>query len=186
MKLANGVRSSQLVTLSKDIARELAIPHIRIIQNLPNANTVGIELPNTLRQSIYMRKLIIGLLANQDPGLHIALGVSADNRPIYTDLAKMPHCLVAGTTGSGKSVVLHAIITSLLAKMMPQELRLVLIDPKMLEMTAYRNIPHLLTPIVTDVDNANKTLVWLVQEMEQRYALMSKYMVRHFSIYNER
>ncbi|MFM2344251.1 MAG: putative cell division protein [Pseudomonadota bacterium] len=186
LQLPNGVRSSQLVSLSRDIARELAVAHVRIIQNVPGKNTVGLELPNNLRQNIYMRQLIMGLLAKQEDGLHIALGVKADSQPLYTDLSKMPHCLIAGTTGSGKSVVLHSIITSLLAKMLPQELRLVLIDPKMLEMTAYRNIPHLLTPIITDTPTSNKTLEWLVKEMENRYAKMSEYMVRHITIYNQK
>jgi len=186
LQLPTGIRSSQLISLSRDIARELSVPHVRILQNLPGKNTVGLELPNNLRQNIYMRELIMGLLANQTSSLNIALGVKADNQPMYADLARMPHCLIAGTSNSGKSVLLHSIITSLLAKMLPQELRLVLIDTKMIEMTSYRDIPHLLTPIITDTAKANKTLEWLVEEMDRRYEVMNKYMVRHISIYNQK
>jgi DNA segregation ATPase FtsK/SpoIIIE, S-DNA-T family len=186
LQLPNGVRSTQLSSLSRDIARELSVQHVRIIQNIPGKNTVGLELPNNLRQNIYMRQLIMGLLAKQEIGLHIALGVKTDNHPIYIDLSKLPHMLISGSHGSGKSVILHAIITSLLAKMLPQELRLVLIDSKMIEMTAYRNIPHLLTPIITDASVADLTFAWLVEEMDRRYKIMATYMLRHINIYNQK
>ncbi len=186
LQLPSGVRSAQISSLSRDIARELSVPHIRIVANLPNKSTIGLELPNNLRQNIYMRQLIMGILSQQEPGLFVALGVKSDNQPVYIDLCKMPHCLIAGSSGTGKSVLLHAVITSLLAKMLPQDLRLVLIDTKMIEMTAYKEIPHLLMPIITDTINANKSLEWLVQEMERRYNLMSKCMVRNINIYNQK
>ncbi len=186
LQLPNGVRSTQLSSLSRDIARELSVPHVRIIQNLPSKNTVGLELPNNLRQNIYMRQLIMGLLAKQDVGLHVVLGVKTDNQPMYLNISKLPHMLISGAHGSGKSVILHAIITSLLAKMLPQELRFVLIDSKMIEMTAYRNIPHLLTPIITDASIADNTFEWLVGEMDIRYKTMSNHMLRHIDIYNQK
>jgi DNA segregation ATPase FtsK/SpoIIIE, S-DNA-T family len=185
IKLPAGTKVNQLMNVQKDIARELGVIYLNIIPNIPQKTTVGFELSNQDRQLIRMRPLVLGMLA-YPALLPVCLGVAPNGQAIYGDLTKMLHILIAGTTGSGKSICVHSLICSLLAKMLPQDLRLVLIDPKMIELSAYRHIPHLLTPIITEVSQAQKILDWLTQEMDERYRQMSELMVRNIQAYNHK
>ncbi|MDC3180954.1 DNA translocase FtsK [Gammaproteobacteria bacterium] len=185
--LAAGTKVSRIVTLAKDIARSLSVPRVRVVDVIPGKSVIGLEFPNKHRQTVSLKELITtkSFTAAKSP-LTIALGKGISGEPVCADIVKMPHLLVAGTTGSGKSVFLNALLLSLLYKSSPEELRLILIDPKMLELSAYSDIPHLLSPVVTDMDDAAGALRWCVAEMERRYQLMAKLGVRNIAGYNDK
>jgi S-DNA-T family DNA segregation ATPase FtsK/SpoIIIE len=184
---AVGVKGSQVVNLAKDLARSLSLVSIRVVETIPGKNYMALELPNAKRQSIRLAE-ILGSQAYNDAASQLTLGMGKDivGAPVVADLAKMPHLLVAGTTGSGKSVGINAMILSLLYKAEARDVRLILIDPKMLEMSMYEGIPHLLAPVVTDMKQAGNALNWCVGEMERRYKLMSKLGVRNLAGYNKK
>ncbi len=182
---ATGVKGSQVVNLAKDLARSLSLVSIRVIETIPGKNLMALELPNAKRQTIKLSE-ILGSQVYHDAKSLLTMGLGKDiaGHPVVADLAKMPHCLVAGTTGSGKSVGINAMILSLLYKADARDVRLLLIDPKMLELSVYEGIPHLLCPVVTDMKQAAHGLNWCVGEMEKRYRLMSKVGVRNLAGYN--
>ncbi|HEX5806568.1 MAG TPA: DNA translocase FtsK 4TM domain-containing protein [Macromonas sp.] len=182
---ATGVKGSQVVNLAKDLARSLSLVSVRVIETIPGKNLMALELPNAKRQTIKLSE-ILGSQVYHDAKSMLTMGLGKDiaGHPIVADLAKMPHCLVAGTTGSGKSVGINAMILSLLYKADAKDVRLLLIDPKMLELSVYEGIPHLLCPVVTDMKQAAHGLNWCVGEMEKRYRLMSKVGVRNLAGYN--
>ena len=184
---ATGVKGSQVLNLSKDLARSLSLVSIRVVETIPGKTTMALELPNPKRQTIRLSE-ILGSTVYNDASSQLTMGLGKDivGNPVVADLAKMPHCLVAGTTGSGKSVGINAMILSLLYKAEARDVRLILIDPKMLEMSVYEGIPHLLCPVVTDMKLAANALNWGVGEMERRYKLMSKMGVRNLSGYNKK
>jgi len=184
---ATGVKGSQIVNLAKDLARSLSLVSIRVIETIPGKNFMALELPNAKRQSIRLSE-ILGSQVYHEAKSMLTMGLGKDivGNPVVADLAKMPHVLVAGTTGSGKSVGINAMILSLLYKAEARDVRLILIDPKMLEMSVYEGIPHLLAPVVTDMKQAANALNWCVGEMERRYKLMSKLGVRNLAGYNRR
>ncbi|WP_082532592.1 DNA translocase FtsK [Pelomonas sp. Root1237] len=184
---ATGVKGSQIVGLAKDLARSLSLVSIRVVETIPGKNYMALELPNARRQTIRLSE-ILGSQVYADASSQLTMGLGKDivGLPIVADLAKMPHCLVAGTTGSGKSVGINAMILSLLYKAEARDVRLILIDPKMLEMSVYEGIPHLLAPVVTDMKQASNALNWCVGEMERRYKLMSKMGVRNLAGYNKK
>jgi S-DNA-T family DNA segregation ATPase FtsK/SpoIIIE len=184
---ATGVKGSQVVNLAKDLARSLSLVSIRVVETIPGKTTMALELPNPKRQTIRLSE-ILGSAVYNDAASMLTMGLGKDivGNPMVADLAKMPHCLVAGTTGSGKSVGINAMILSLLYKAEARDVRLILIDPKMLEMSVYEGIPHLLCPVVTDMKQAANALNWGVGEMERRYKLMSKLGVRNLSGYNKK
>ncbi|MDP1955319.1 MAG: DNA translocase FtsK 4TM domain-containing protein [Polaromonas sp.] len=182
---ATGVKGAQIVNLAKDLARALSLVSIRVIETIPGKTFMALELPNAKRQSIKLSEILGSQVYNEAKSmLTIGLGKDISGAPVVADLAKMPHCLVAGTTGSGKSVGINAMILSLLYKADARDVRLLLIDPKMLEMSVYEGIPHLLAPVVTDMRQAAHGLNWCVAEMEKRYKLMSKMGVRNLAGYN--
>ena len=182
---ATGVKGSQIVGLAKDLARSLSLVSIRVVETIPGKNYMALELPNAKRQSIRLSE-ILGSQIYHDAKSMLTMGLGKDivGNPVVADLAKMPHVLVAGTTGSGKSVGINAMILSLLYKAEARDVRLLMIDPKMLEMSVYEGIPHLLAPVVTDMKQAAHGLNWCVAEMERRYKLMSKLGVRNLAGYN--
>ncbi len=184
---ATGVKGAQVVNLAKDLARSLSLVSIRVVETIPGKNYMALELPNARRQTIKLCE-VLGSQVYADAGslLTMALGKDIVGAPVVADLAKMPHCLVAGTTGSGKSVGINAMILSLLYKAEARDVRLIMIDPKMLEMSVYEGIPHLLCPVVTDMKQAANALNWCVGEMERRYKLMSKMGVRNLAGYNKK
>ncbi len=184
---ATGVKGSQVLNLSKDLARSLSLVSIRVVETIPGKTTMALELPNPKRQTIRLSE-ILGSSVYNDASSQLTMGLGKDivGNPVVADLAKMPHCLVAGTTGSGKSVGINAMILSLLYKAEARDVRLILIDPKMLEMSVYEGIPHLLCPVVTDMKLAANALTWGVAEMERRYKLMSKMGVRNLGGYNKK
>ncbi|HNW03082.1 MAG TPA: DNA translocase FtsK 4TM domain-containing protein [Burkholderiaceae bacterium] len=182
---ATGVKGSQIVGLAKDLARSLSLVSIRVVETIPGKNYMALELPNAKRQSIKLSEILGSQVYNEAKSmLTMGLGKDIVGNPIVADLAKMPHVLVAGTTGSGKSVGINAMILSLLYKAEARDVRLLMIDPKMLEMSVYEGIPHLLAPVVTDMRQAAHGLTWCVAEMERRYKLMSKMGVRNLGGYN--
>ena len=182
---ATGVKGSQVVNLAKDLARSLSLVSIRVIETIPGKNTMALELPNVRRQTIKLSEVLGSQIYHQSKSLlTMGLGKDIEGKPVVADLAKMPHVLVAGTTGSGKSVGINAMILSLLYKAEAKDVRLLMIDPKMLEMSVYEGIPHLLAPVVTDMKQAANGLNWCVAEMEKRYKLMSKLGVRNLAGYN--
>ena len=184
---ATGVKGSQIVGLARDLARSLSLVSIRVVEVIPGKNCMALELPNARRQTIRLSEILGSETYNQSASmLTMGLGKDIIGNPLVADLAKMPHCLVAGTTGSGKSVGINAMILSLLYKAEARDVRLILIDPKMLEMSVYEGIPHLLAPVVTDMKQAANALNWCVGEMERRYRLMSKLGVRNLSGYNKK
>lgn len=184
---ATGVKGSQIVGLARDLARSLSIISIRVVETIPGKTTMGLELPNPKRQIVRLTEILSSQLYNDSASsLTIALGKDIAGNPVVADLAKMPHLLIAGTTGSGKSVGINATLLSLLYKSDPQFVRMILIDPKMLEMSVYEGIPHLLAPVVTDMRQAGHALNWAVNEMERRYRLMSKLGVRNLAGYNHK
>jgi len=184
---AVGVKGAQVVGLAKDLARSLGLVSIRVVETIPGKTTMALELPNAKRQTIRLSE-VLGSQAYADSGSQLTLGLGKDivGVPVVADLQKMPHCLVAGTTGAGKSVGINAMILSLLYKAEARDVRLLLIDPKMLEMSVYEGIPHLLCPVVTDMKQAAYALNWGVGEMERRYKLMSRLGVRNVSSYNKK
>ena len=182
---ATGVKGSQIVGLARDLARSLSLTSIRVVETIPGKNYMALELPNQKRQIVRLTEIVGSKLYHDSASpLTIALGKDIAGKPVIADLAKMPHLLVAGTTGSGKSVGINATILSLLYKSDPADVRMILIDPKMLEMSVYEGIPHLLAPVVTDMRQAGHALNWAVNEMERRYKLMSKLGVRNLAGYN--
>jgi S-DNA-T family DNA segregation ATPase FtsK/SpoIIIE len=182
-----GVKGSQVVNLATDLARSLSLARVRVVETIPGKATMALELPNARRQTIRLAE-ILGSQAYHAAASMLTMGLGKDivGAPVVADLGKMPHCLVAGTTGSGKSVGINAMILSLLYKAEARDVRLILIDPKMLEMSVYEGIPHLLCPVVTDMKQAANALNWCVGEMERRYRLMSKLGVRQLSGYNRK
>ncbi|HEV7618446.1 MAG TPA: DNA translocase FtsK 4TM domain-containing protein [Burkholderiaceae bacterium] len=184
---ATGVKGSQIVGLARDLARALSLTSIRVVETIPGKNYMGLELPNPKRQIVRLTEILSSKVYNDGvSSLTIALGKDIAGHPMVADLARMPHLLVAGTTGSGKSVGINATILSLLYKSDPNQVRLILIDPKMLELSIYEGIPHLLAPVVTDMRQAGHALNWAVNEMERRYKLMSKLGVRNLTGYNQK
>ncbi len=184
---AVGVKGNQIINLVKDLARALSVASIRVVETIPGKTTMGLEIPNPKRQMVRLHEILSSQpYADMPSPLTIALGKDISGRPIVSDLAKMPHALVAGTTGSGKSVAINAVILSLLYKATPEQVRLILIDPKMLELSVYEGIPHLLTSVVTDMRDAANALNWCVAEMERRYKLMSSLGVRNLAGYNQK
>ena len=184
---AVGVKGSQIVTLMKDLARALSVVSIRVVETIPGKSCMGLELPNPRRQIVRLIELLSSAAYNDlSSPLSLAFGKDIAGKPVIADLGRMPHLLVAGTTGSGKSVALNAMILSLIYKAEPRQVRLILIDPKMLELSVYEGIPHLLAPVVTDVKLAANALNWGVGEMERRYRLMSTLGVRNLATYNGR
>jgi S-DNA-T family DNA segregation ATPase FtsK/SpoIIIE len=184
---AAGVKSAQIMNLAKDLARGLSIVSVRVVEVIPGKSTIGLEIPNTNRQMVFLSEILRSEVYEKSTHpLTLSLGKSISGRPIVANLAKMPHLLVAGTTGSGKSVALNAMILSLLYKAGPDEVRLVMIDPKMLELSIYADIPHLLAPVVTDMKEAANALRWCVAEMERRYRLMSAEGVRNLAGFNKK
>jgi DNA segregation ATPase FtsK/SpoIIIE, S-DNA-T family len=182
---AVGVKGAQIVNLIKDIARALSVVSIRVVETIPGKSCMGLELPNPRRQVVKLVEILASTTYNDTPGvLTLALGKDIAGKPVVVDLARMPHLLVAGTTGSGKSVAVNAMILSLLYKAEPKQVRLILIDPKMLELSMYEGIPHLLAPVVTNMKLAPNALSWCVGEMERRYKLMSMLGVRNLAGYN--
>jgi len=184
---AVGVKGSQIVNLQTDLSRALGLVKVRVVETIPGKTCMGIELPNPNRQSVYLSEILGSRVYNDSHSLlTLSLGKDIAGLPIVADLAKMPHCLVAGTTGSGKSVGINSMILSLLYKAKADEVRLIMIDPKMLEMSVYEGIPHLLCPVVTDMKQAYNALNWAVNEMERRYKLMSKFGVRNLAGFNKK
>lgn len=184
---APGIKSAQIMNLAKDLARGLSLESVRVVEVIPGKSTIGLEIPNTNRQMVFLSEILSSeVFDKSNAPLTLALGKSISGRPIVANLAKMPHLLVAGTTGSGKSVALNAMILSLLYKTGPEEVRLVMIDPKMLELSIYADIPHLLAPVVTDMKEAANALRWCVAEMERRYRLMSAEGVRNLTGFNKK
>jgi S-DNA-T family DNA segregation ATPase FtsK/SpoIIIE len=184
---ATGVKGSQIVNLAKDLARALSLVSIRVVETIPGKNLMGLELPNARRQTVKLSEILGSQVYNENHSL-VTLGLGKDiaGKPMVVDLARMPHLLVAGTTGSGKSVGINAMILSILYKADPSQVRLILVDPKMLELSVYEGIPHLLAPVVTDMREAGHALNWCVHEMDRRYKLMSKLGVRSLAGYNQK
>ncbi len=184
---ATGVKGAQIVNLAKDLARSLSLVSIRVVETIPGKTTMALELPNAKRQTIRLSE-ILGSQVYNDAGSMLTMGLGKDivGNAVVADLGKMPHCLVAGTTGSGKSVGINAMILSLLYKAEARDVRLILIDPKMLELSVYEGIPHLLAPVVTDMKQAGNALTWCVGEMERRYKLLSTMRVRNLAGYNKK
>jgi S-DNA-T family DNA segregation ATPase FtsK/SpoIIIE len=183
---AAGVKVSRISTLSKDLARALSVTSVRIVEIIPGKSVVGLEIPNREREMVNLRDLLVSAPFEKSKSmLTLAMGKDISGTPMVADLAKMPHALVAGTTGSGKSVAINTMILSLLYKATPDQVRLIMIDPKMLELSVYEGIPHLLTPVVTDMKEASNALRWAVGEMERRYKLMSKMGVRNLAGFNQ-
>ena len=184
---ATGVKGSQIVNLMKDLARALSVVSIRVVETIPGKTYMALELPNPKRQVVKLSEILSSqAYADMNSPLTMAMGKDISGKPVVADLGKMPHVLVAGTTGSGKSVAINAMILSLLYKAAPQQVRLLLVDPKMLELSVYEGIPHLLAPVITDMRQAASGLNWCVQEMEKRYKLMSALGVRNIAGYNQK
>jgi S-DNA-T family DNA segregation ATPase FtsK/SpoIIIE len=185
LQLAAGVKVSKLTALAKDLARSLSVVSVRVVEVIPGKTVVGLELPNHSRETVRLSDVLSADVYQQAHSpLTLALGVDISGHPMVVDLAKMPHLLVAGTTGSGKSVGINAMILSMLFKASPEQVRLIMVDPKMLELSVYDGIPHLLTPVVTDMKEAASALRWCVEEMERRYRLMAALGVRNLAGYN--
>ena len=182
---AVGVKGSQIVNLAKDLARSLSLVSVRVVETIPGKNLMGLELPNPRRQVVKLSEILGSAVYNESASL-LTLGLGKDiaGKAVVVDLARMPHLMVAGTTGPGKSVGINAMILSILYKADPSQVRLILVDPKMLELSVYEGIPHLLCPVVTDMREAGNALQWCVVEMDKRYRLMSKLGVRSLPGYN--
>ena len=184
---APGTKASKITNIAQDIARSLAVMSVRVVEVIPGKSVVGIEIPNTNRKMVRLTEILSSdTFHNSASPLSMALGHDIAGKPIVVDLAKMPHLLVAGTTGSGKSVGLNAMLLSLLFKSDPEAVRLIMIDPKILELSVYEGIPHLLTPVITDMTDASNGLRWCVAEMDRRYKLMSEMGVRGLTVFNEK
>ncbi|QFY45232.1 cell division protein FtsK [Candidatus Methylospira mobilis] len=184
---AAGIKVSRITGLAKDLARALSVTSVRVVEIIPGKSLIGLEIPNEEREMVLLHSVLASdVYQHAESPLTLVLGKSISGEPVVANLAKMPHLLVAGTTGSGKSVAINVMILSMLYKATPEEVRLIMIDPKMLELSIYADIPHLLTPVVTDMKEAANSLRWCVAEMERRYALMSKLGVRNLAGYNEK
>ncbi len=184
--LAPGIQAKKITSLSVDLARALAVSGVRVEEVIPGSSYVGLEVPNKQRQIVYFKDVVRSSVFQKSPSpLTISLGSDTSGKPIVADLMKMPHALVAGTTGSGKSVCINVMLLSMLFKATPKDLRLILVDPKMLEMSMYEDIPHLLTPVITDMNEAENALTWAVAEMERRYQLMAALKVRKIDAFNQ-
>ncbi|MBF0096758.1 MAG: DNA translocase FtsK 4TM domain-containing protein [Magnetococcales bacterium] len=187
LDLAPGVRAAKVIGLSDDLARSISVSSVRVVGNVPGKTVIGIEIPNEVRQTVYLKEILTSEnFRKTNSPLAVALGSDIFGNPVVGNLAKMPHLLVAGTTGSGKSVAVNAMICSILFTATPKQVRFLMVDPKMLELSIYEGIPHLLAPVVTDVGKAANLLKWAVSEMENRYRLMSELGVRNLAGYNER
>ena len=184
---APGIKSAQITNLAKDLARGLSVISVRVVEVIPGKSTIGLEIPNAVRNTVYLSEILQSEVFDRSPSpLTVALGKSIGGRPMIADLTRMPHVLVAGTTGSGKSVALNAMILSLVYKATPEQVRLVMVDPKMLELSVYEGIPHLLAPVVTDMKEAANALRWCVAEMERRFRLMAAMGVRNLAGFNKK
>ncbi len=184
---AAGVKGSQISNLAKDLARGLSVISVRVVDVIPGKSVIGLEIPNTKREIVYLREILSSEAYEKSPAaLTLGLGKDISGRPVIADIARMPHLLVAGTTGSGKSVAVNAMILSLIYKATPEQVRMIMVDPKMLELSVYEGIPHLLAPVVTDMKEAANALRWCVAEMERRYRLMSQLGVRNLAGYNRK
>ena len=184
---APGVKGSQVTNLSKDLARALSVISVRVVETIPGKTCMGLEIPNTDRQVVYLSEIMSSkVFADTSALLTLALGKDISGKPEVADITKMPHLLIAGTTGSGKSVAINALVLSILYKAKPNEVKMILVDPKMLELSVYDGIPHLLTPVVTDMRQAGHALNWAVAEMERRYKLMSTFGVRNIAGFNQK
>jgi S-DNA-T family DNA segregation ATPase FtsK/SpoIIIE len=184
---ASGVKGAQVSNLAKDLARSLSLISVRVVETIPGKNCMALELPNAKRQTVRLSEILgAKVYAEMGSPLTLALGKDISGNPVVADLAKMPHLLVAGTTGSGKSVAINAMILSLVYKSAPKEVRLIMVDPKMLELSTYEGIPHLLAPVVTDMRLAGTALNWCVAEMDRRYKLMSATGVRNIAGFNQK
>jgi len=184
---APGIKSAQISNLAKDLARGLSVISVRVVEVIPGKSTIGLEIPNAVRHTVYLSEVLQSEVYDRSSSpLTIALGKSIGGSPRIADITRMPHVLVAGTTGSGKSVALNAMILSLLYKATPEQVRLVMVDPKMLELSVYEGIPHLLAPVVTDMKEAANALRWCVAEMERRYRLMASFGVRNLAGFNKK
>src|SRR5690348_14453521 len=186
LELAPGIKVSKITGLAKDIARSLSTVSVRVVEVIPGKSYIGLEIPNENRELVALRDILESQRYGQARSpMSLVLGKDISGNPVVVDLAKMPHLLVAGTTGSGKSVSLNAMLLSMLFKATPEQLRLIMIDPKMLELSIYDGIPHLLTPVITDMKNAANALRWCVAEMDKRYRLMAALGVRNLMSYNQ-
>ena len=184
---APGVKASQITNLARDLARALSVISLRVVENIPGKSTVGIEIPNENRETVRLSDVLSSQAYDEvHSPLALALGKDIGGVPVIVDLAKMPHLLIAGTTGSGKSVCINALILSMVYKSTPEQVRFIMIDPKMLELAMYEGIPHLLAPVVTDMKQAANALRWCIVEMERRYRLMAALGVRNISGYNSK
>ena len=184
---AAGVKGSQITNLARDLARALSVVSVRVVETIPGKSCMGLEIPNPKRQIVFLSEIMSSqVYAEMHSPIAIAMGKDIAGKPVVADLAKMPHVLVAGTTGSGKSVAINALILSFLYKSEASKVRMILIDPKMLELSVYEGIPHLLAPVVTDMRQAANALNWCVAEMERRYKLMSSLGVRNLAGYNQK
>ena len=187
LQLAPGTKASKVTNLSKDLARALSTISVRVVEVIPGKSTIGLEIPNTHREVVYLSEILRSEAYDKSKSpLTLSLGKDIAGEPVVADLAKMPHALIAGTTGSGKSVAINTMILSLLYKATPEQVRLIMVDPKMLELSVYEGIPHLLTPVVTDMKDAANALRWCVAEMERRYRLMAALGVRNIAGYNKK
>ncbi|OQX12040.1 MAG: cell division protein FtsK [Thiothrix lacustris] len=187
LELPDGVKASKISGLASDLARNMCVSSVRVVEVIPGRPTIGIEIPNDQRDVVMMSEMLASAVYKKNPSpLTLALGKDIAGHPVVADLGRMPHLLVAGTTGSGKSVFINAVLMSLLYKATPAEVRMIMIDPKMLELSSYEDIPHLLAPVVTDMKHAANALRWCVAEMERRYLLMSKLKVRNIAGFNEK
>ena len=187
LELPDGTKASKISGLATDLARNMCVSSVRVVEVIPGRPTIGVEIPNDKRDVVMISELLASPTYKKHPSpLTIALGKDISGNPVVADLAKMPHLLVAGTTGSGKSVFINAMLMSLLFKATPEEVRMIMIDPKMLELSSYEDIPHLLAPVVTDMKHAANALRWCVAEMERRYLLMAKLKVRNIAGFNDK
>ena len=187
LTLAPGTKANRITSLEKDLARALSVPSVRVVEVIPGKSTVGLEVPNETREAVFLSEILSSESYDKtNSPLTLALGKDISGLPMLIDLERMPHLLVAGTTGSGKSVAVHSMLMSILFKAPPQQVRLILIDPKMLELNTYDGIPHLLVPVITDMKHAASALSWVVAEMERRYRLMSSLAVRNIGGYNRK
>nr|WP_305764150.1 DNA translocase FtsK [Coxiella endosymbiont of Amblyomma sculptum] len=185
LALSTGTKVSRIVNLEKDLARSLSVANVRIVEIIPGKSVIGIEIPNKIRKKVTLYEVLsTDQYRNAQSSLTLALGQDITGRPVIVDLGNMPHLLVAGTTGSGKSINLNVMLLSLLYKSTPEQIKLILIDPKMIEFSVYEGIPHLLSAVVTDVKEAASALQWCISEMERRYHLMALFGVRNVSSYN--
>ncbi|MCY4094926.1 MAG: DNA translocase FtsK, partial [Gammaproteobacteria bacterium] len=179
IQLAPGLKVNKIISLGNDLAREIAVSSVRVVPVIPGKSVVGIEIPNRVRATVTLKEVLAQRQFNDAKRpLTLALGKDIAGEPVYADLERMPHLLVAGTTGSGKSVGINTMLLSMMYRLTPEDVRLILVDPKMLELSVYEGIPHLLTPVVTDMQDAAKALQWCVAEMERRYRLMKELEVR--------